>query len=234
MKKLILFAGCALASHAYADSREFKSQGLSRVVIENHIGDIKINTVDSPKSTVTITKNTSPEACKVNAERSGDKLDVKVKRQGSTNCVVDLEVQVPKMVNLDIKNGNGNVHTKGTEGKLDFKVGNGSLVADGKFNEIDGKAGSGNIEIKGATGSSQVGTGSGNISVTYLSLPEKGQAELKNGSGNSTLLLPKGSKFRADIMAMAGKMENEFGTDTKSKFSVKAMSGSGDLQVKSY
>ncbi|WP_413575584.1 hypothetical protein ACLVWU_14645 [Bdellovibrio sp. HCB290] len=235
MNKILILATCLASQNLFAaDARTFDANGITRVNVENYNGELNISAVEGTQSTITITKNTMPDMCKVNAERSGTKLLVEVKRKGKAECIVDLDIKVPKMVKLDLSMGTGKVITKGTQGDLDFKMGAGSIMAEGNFTKVEGKSGAGNIEIKGITGSSDVKTGSGNMMLTYTSLPDKGKAELKNGSGNSTLLLPKGSQIKAKIMAATGHMENEFGTNKDAGFAVEAKSGSGDLKVKSY
>ncbi|WP_413585104.1 DUF4097 family beta strand repeat-containing protein [Bdellovibrio sp. HCB274] len=235
MNKLLILAACLASQNLFAaDSRTFDANGITRVNVENHNGGVNINAIEGTQSTVTVTKNTMPEMCKVNAERSGTKLLVEVKRKGKAECVVDLDIKVPKMVKLDLEMGTGKIVTKGTQGDLDFKMGAGSILAEGNFTKVDGKSGAGNIEVKGITGSSDVKAGSGNMMLTYTSLPDKGKAELKNGSGNSTLLLPKGSQIKAKIIAASGHTENEFGTNKDAGFAVDAKSGSGDLKVKSH
>jgi DUF4097 and DUF4098 domain-containing protein YvlB len=235
MNKILIIAACLASQSVFAaDMRDFDANGLTKVSVENYNGTVMITAVEGTKTSVTVTNNTMPDMCKINAERSGAKLEVEVKRQGKAECVVDLDVKVPKMVKLDLEVGTGKVVTKGTQGELDFKMGAGSLTAEGNFTKVEGKTGAGNIDIKGITGSSEVKTGSGNVTLMYTSLPDKGKAELKNGSGHSTLLLPKGSQINAKIMAATGHMENEFGSNKDAKFSVDAKNGSGDLKVKSY
>ncbi len=235
MNKILIIAACLAAQGVHAaDSRDFDSNGLTKVSVENYNGEVTINAVDAAKSTVTITRNTMPEMCKVNAERSGAKLSIEVKRKDKANCEVDIDVRVPKMVKLDVEVGTGKVAIKGTQGPLDFKMGAGTFTADGTFDDVDGKSGAANIDIKGITGNTEFKTGSGNVTLTYSSLPAKGKIEFKNGSGNSTLLLPKGSQINAKLTAYTGKMENDFGSNKDAPFSVEAKSGSGDLKVKSY
>ncbi|QLY24415.1 hypothetical protein [Bdellovibrio sp. KM01] len=235
MNKILIIAACLAAQGAYAaDSRDFDANGLTKVSVENYNGEVTINAADGSKSIVTITKNTMPDMCKVNAERSGTKLSIEVKRKGKADCQVDMDIKVPKMVKLDLEVGTGKVAIKGTQGHLSFKMGAGSFIADGSFDSVDGKTGAATTVIKGITGDTEFKTGSGNVTLQYSSLPQKGKLEFKNGSGNSTLLLPKGSQINAKLTAYTGHMENEFGSNKDAQFSVEAKSGSGDLKVKSY
>lgn len=235
MYKALLIATLLTSSAAMAaDTQEFDTNGITKLSVENYNGDVTITAVDGAKASVTVTKNSMPDKCKVESERSRSTLEVEVDRKGKADCIVNLEIKVPKMVKLDLELGTGKITTKGTQGELDFKMGAGSIMADGNFTEVKGKTGAGNIDVKGITGNSKVKTGSGNVSLMYSSLPEKGEAKLKNASGHSTLLLPKGSQINAKMMAATGHMENEFGSNKDAKFSVEAKSGSGDLKVKSY
>jgi len=240
MKKLILVAACLVAQGAFAapENKEFDSKGLNAVSVENTSGEVTITAFDGAKATVAATKNKFSDKCKMTVDRSGNKLVLKVEKTSSLfkseECDVDFDVKVPKTVDLDLVVGSGNLSITGIEGALAFKVGSGNTSADGAFKTINGKSGSGKVDLKGLTGGGELKSGSGTIDLKFATSPLKGEFDIKSGSGNMTILFPKGSSVKTSYHAGSGKLINELGDNPSAPFSVSVKSGSGNLNIKSY
>lgn len=240
MEKLIIAAACLIAQASFAapETKEFDSKDLNAVSVENTSGQVTISAFEGTKATVAATKNKFSDKCKMTIDRTGNKLVLKVEKTSSLfkseECDVDFDVKVPKTVDLDLVLGSGNLSIAGIEGALVFKVGSGNMSADGAFKNINGKTGSGKVDIKGLTGGGELKTGSGTIDLKFATSPLKGEFDVKSGSGNTTILFPKGTSVKTSFKTGSGKLVNELGDNPSAPFSVSVKSGSGNLNIKTY
>lgn len=227
-----------------SETVEFDTADLLEVSIENTSGNVTVGTTDTAKASVKTTKKKFSENCKLTVEKTGKKLSAIVGREklfSTDTCDVDIEVRIPKAAQagkkplaLALQVGSGEITIAQVTAELDFKIGSGTLAADGVFPNVDGLTGSGNVTIKGLTGDGAVKTGSGDISLQYAKAPAKGAVDLKVGSGNAILLLPKGTKLKSSFSAASGELTNEIGDTPKSEFKVKMTAGSGNFGIKTY
>lgn len=242
MKKSQFVLISLICSSAFAaptpETKEFEAKGLNSVVVENTSGKVNIAAVDSAKATVVTTKNKFSDKCKITMDRTGTKLVIKVK---STNglfsnnpCDIDFQVNIPKAVDLDLTVGSGSIAVNGIQGELEFKVGSGDILADGTFKKIDGITGSGKIVLKGLAGPGKLKSGSGQIDLTYGVSSLNGELDLKTGSGDVSILFPKGSRLKTSFKAGVGELSNELGESQAATFKVSMEAGSGNLKIKSY
>ncbi len=235
---LIGLVCCSVFAAPMQETKDIAANGLKSVLVENNVGKVVVNATDSEKATVVTTKNKFSDNCKITIDRAGTQLVIKVKNTGglfsTDKCDIDLQVSVPKDVDLDLKVGTGNITVNGTQGEFAFKVGSGSIVADGSFKKIDGATGSGKIAVKGLVGGGKLKSGSGEIDLTYIEKSLTGELDLKVGSGNVSILFPKGAKVKTSFKAGLGELTNELGDNANAAFKVSMEAGSGNLKIKSY
>jgi len=239
MRKFLFSMIALFAVPALSETKEFDAAGLKEVEVVNTAGKVSIAAAEGGKATVVATKNKFPENCTLKIDKNGDDLTVKVEKTKSgwfskDDCDVDLDIKVPKAVDVALKVGSGGVTISGLEGELDFAVGSGTVKADGLFTEVDGKTGSGKVEINGLAGGGDLKTGSGKVDITFAKTALKGELSLKTGSGNATLSFPKGSQVATDFKAGSGKLTNQLGDTPNAAFQVSMKAGSGNLDVKTY
>jgi len=235
----IIFGIVVLLSEiAFADPviHEFDAKGLSSLVVENPSGTIQISAMDGSKAKVSATKVKFGEKCSMIIEKDGNSvLTVKVKNKsllGGEDCQVNFDVRVPKAINLDVKNGSGAVAIHGISGALDFKNGSGDLSADGTFNKLNAMTGSGSLTIKGLVSGGELKSGSGNLSLSFKDKKLSGELNLVTGSGSVTLQFLKGTQIRTQATIGSGELKNQLGETPNAPFSVNAVVGSGNLEIK--
>jgi DUF4097 and DUF4098 domain-containing protein YvlB len=237
MKKLLLFVIVAVGTAAFAaaETKTFDSKGLKELSVHNPAGKLTIVAKEGPSAKVSANKRKFDDGCKLTWERKGDSLDVHIKESGfSSQCEVDLEVTLPKTVNLELQLGYGKVSVQGTEGELEYKVGSGDISAKGSFPKIDGKLGNGKVDVAGLTGGGEVQSGNGTIELTFARAPLKGEIEVKTGNGNATLKFPKATKLKTEFNSGLGKYSSDLGEKDDADFKVSMKSGTGSLNIKSY
>ena len=235
---LVLISMISGAAFAAQESKEFESNGINTVLVENTSGNVSISATDANKAAVVATKNRFSDQCKMTVDRSGHKLVIKVEKVSrffnTEECNVDFQVKVPQSTNLDLTIGSGDLLIKGVQGTLNFKMGSGNISADGNFQKAEGKSGSGKIVLKGLSGGGNIMSGSGDIDLMYASGALKGELDLKTGSGDAIVLFPKGTQVKTSFTAGVGELSNELGDNPRAKFKVSMKAGSGNLKIKSY
>lgn len=216
------------------DVREYDGLGIEKLHIENTSGRITISVADRPRVFITATKVTFPEKCAFITEKSDfSEVIVRVERPVGLDCKVDLDIQIPKEMNLNVWSGSGHIDITGIEGDLAFNVGSGSVTANGKFSKIEGKSGSGNVTINGVNGGGNLSVGSGSVDLRMLENVQ-GALDVKTGSGDANLAFAKGSRIKAELATGSGNLSNEIDTSDRADYGISVKTGTGDLKVKAY
>jgi len=158
--------------------------------------------------------------CDYRAELQGDTLYIKIEQKTSwhhfSSCNADLDIKVPKTTVVDSKVGSGNIKINNINNDLDFSAGSGDI----SVNLV------GSTKIKGHTGSG---------SIDLLLKPVTGKnivVDIKTGSGDMTVKLPKNSSVRVNHLHGSGVTHNEFGDSNNPNVMINAKSGSGDCYIK--
>lgn len=137
------------------------------------------------------------ESIRLEADRSGSGIIVRAELPGWGGHSLDLQIDVPAAVALDIRHGSGDVITRdtgplrltdgsgdvdieGVAGNLDIRDGSGHFGIRLVTGEVRGKDGSGDLSIREVNGSVRVQDGSGAIEVIQVG----GNVTVLDGSGN--------------------------------------------------
>ncbi|WP_232468972.1 DUF4097 family beta strand repeat-containing protein [Bdellovibrio bacteriovorus] len=224
-----------LALAAETEVKEFDAKTIHSFDIENLNGNIKIEGGHEEKIVITAEKTDFTKSCRLEIKQKGADLDVKVSRKGvfkKSDCTTHFTVLLPKVIELELKSGSGNIAITGTKGDIDFKIGNGQVTIDADVHELDGSAGNADINVKSLTGKTELKMGSGTVKAAYAALPATGEFEIKSGSGNVELTLPADAKIQTSFISVGGKMTNEVGDTPNAGFKVKLKSGAANLHIK--
>lgn len=228
---LILLAGLA-----GAETRDFDAQKLAKLAVENTSGKIVVSTTNEAKATIDYDKKKFGRDCKMSVDMKDGTLVAIVARGGGIqvkeDCVVDFRIRVPKKTNVDLKVGSGSIATSGTEGELDCRIGSGTLKAEGAFTTVKCDSGSGGLEIDGIKGPAQLAAGSGPVRARFIEVPGKGELDVRTGSGNATVILPKGAKVQTELFSGSGSVHDDVGHDPKARYRISMRAGAGDLSLK--
>ena len=223
------------ALSAATETKTFDINNLKELEISAEVSKVSVATTKADKATVIFTKNKVDKNCKISAEKVENELRIKTEQTSKlfkNACDVDITVQVPKDLNVEIKVGMGKIGIVGTQGEVDFQIGKGEVNVDGIISEVEGKTGQGNVVIKGLVGDAEIRTGNGDVNLTYSTVPTKGEAKIKTGKGNTVVTVPKNSKVTTALKAGHGSSKNEVGETPKAGFKISMDVGMGDLLVK--
>lgn len=227
---LTLLSGLAQAETV---TKNFDSPQVKKLVVSNGSGKVTISTSQSGKSVAAADKIKVDETCVIVMEQEGTTLKVSTEAKGliKKECEVNFDIQVPQLVDLDIKTGSGKATVKDTKGKLSYRTGSGGLDFTGEATEVNGAAGSADVSIKGLVGNGELKSGSGDINVIYTQVPTGAKLDIKSGSGDATVSLPEASKPKVSQKSGSGKLTNAFTSVADAGITIDSKSGSGDLKI---
>lgn len=138
--------------------------GLLRVEGRSDISQVRV------RGTAKSSRKSVLDEIKLIAERRGDQVYIKADirdddngwRSGNYDRALDLVIEVPTSLPLEVDDGSGEAEFINT-GRLDLEDGSGEITVRGAHDNVEINDGSGNITIQGVKGSVRVHDGSGNI-----------------------------------------------------------------------
>jgi hypothetical protein len=214
--------------------REYDFNAVGKIILNNTAGRIHISPMDGQKILITATKRQFGERCRLYiAKEYAVQIVLRVEHELGENCEVDFDLRVPKEINLEVSSGSGNVTIDGVSGDLHFDMGSGKLLAAGQFKHLKGKTGSGEVDVSGLAGAVDLSVGSGKVKLGFAEDP-KGDVQVRTGSGDATLLFPKGSKIKTAFQGGSGSLLNEIADSSRPELNVSVTAGSGNLKIKTY
>jgi DUF4097 and DUF4098 domain-containing protein YvlB len=231
---IILLALMPAVSWAKSDSRTFDASGITSLSVISTSGDVTITATSGGTAKVVTEKKRFPKDCTISMGSSGGILMVEVSepRWPGNTCTVNLDLRVPAKLAQKVKIGSGDLRITGTTGSLDFKLGSGDVTLNSAVTDLDGSSGSGNIRASDLRGSVDLKMGAGDIILTYPLLPDSGTVNVKNGSGDTTVILPAGSVILTNLTTGSGRTYNELGDSAGAPFKIDINTGSGKLSIR--
>jgi DUF4097 and DUF4098 domain-containing protein YvlB len=215
-------------------TREYDPIAVEKIHVQIDTGNVRVIPMARPKIVIVATRKDWLDTCTYDVSKSEfSEIQIQSTKRDTDKCSLELEIQMPKDVDLYVKSGAGNIQVTGLESAFLFEVGSGKVMADGKFTRVEGKSGSGDVNITGVAGGGLLNVGSGSVNVKFLE-DLNGKFLVETGSGNATLAFPKGSKINAKLSTGTGELQNELGTSDSAKFGISAKAGSGNLNIEAY
>ena len=165
------------------------------------------------------------------------------------NCSRDFHITVPGGLPLNVSGSSGDLDVSGFRGQVTLSDGSGNLSTSRLAGTISLSSGSGDITASGLTGGRvRVTNGSGNIDVdglaatnvvggensgditlTFARAPRR--VSVENGSGNITLVLPRGPSYQVDARSSSGQVSVGVKTRPSAPYVITAINGSGDINI---
>jgi hypothetical protein len=165
------------------------------------------------------------------------------------NCTLDFHVTAPGGRPLNVSGSSGDLDVAGFRGQVTVSDGSGNLSASALAGAISLSSGSGdigasglagtrvklsngsgNIDATGLAATNVVGSdGSGDITLTFSRVPR--QVRIENGSGNITLVLPRGASYQVVARSLSGDVGVGVKTRPSAASVITATAGSGDISI---
>ena len=226
----------AAESTSKVEQKNFPLSAVEVLEIRNTAGDVLVERASGTSATVIVTKKDFSKHCKIDISVKKSLLKIVVSKTTGRffdSCNAEISVTVGENTALDLRTGAGDISAKELKGGITFRTGSGDVELKGAFPKIEGKTGSGDIVAYNlAAEDVDMATGSGDIKVTFDKVPSLGRVELKTGSGDTIVWVPKGSKVKSSLLNGMGDVVNEIGDSPGAKFDISVRSGSGDLKLK--
>ena len=219
---------------AAIDHQEFSVQQLKKVEIRNLSGNVSLRESKDQKVRVQVDKQQFGPNCNIEMGARGKTFGLKVDKSKSStdSCQVHLTVEVPKDLDVDIKNGAGKLSMAVAAKEVEVSVGAGEIQVGAPVKELEVKLGAGNVTAKQLLEEGKFKLGTGNLAVDFAPTARKGDFDAKVGAGNIALRLPQGASAETRFKSAFGQMTTEFPTKKESTFSVDVKVGTGNLAVK--
>lgn len=201
--------------------------------IDNPAGDVKITGGASAGSVKAIAKvrGLDPEEAK---RRAADytlvieesEHQVSIRQPDVSGLSVDLEVQLPAGISLDVRTLSGNVTATGTESALKASVGSGNLVARNLNGPIDVISQSGTVTIENATTPSlTLENRSGDVLVRKVT----GTMNIRTASGDLKLVEASGKTI--SIESVSGDVDVDLVEPVTGAVNIRTVNGEAKLGI---
>jgi DUF4097 and DUF4098 domain-containing protein YvlB len=129
-----------------------------------------------------------------------------------SRCSIDYEVKVPDNAPVTLGLGSGDVQLFGSLGAVKVQTGSGDVEANG--------LGTTNAVIR---------TGSGDLDLAFATAPS--QVDLRAGSGDVSVWVPKGDNYAVDVTTGSGDQNVDVDNSQSSPRKILVQTGSGDVDL---
>ncbi len=228
----VLALGSTLAE-AEPIAKTFAAAGVVKVRVEQASGLVTITATDSDTLTVKARKIAFESGCALDVGVTAGELRAVVKESGRSRCEVAFDLTVPRAASVTVDVGTGDVQLTGLAGDLDYRVGRGNVTAtEAAFGNLKGRSGAGNVSLSGTADECELKIGAGNADLAFSEMPEHGKLDLKLGTGNAVVRLPRDARVKSSFKAGMGSMTNEIGDSAEAKYTISGTAGTGDLTIR--
>jgi|GEM_PF-2739902 len=225
----------AAAPAVKVEQRSYPADSVSALEVRNTSGNVIVTRSTGATASVTANKKDFGKDCHLLIDKKKSLLSIvvsKSKRSYFGTCNVEIVVTVPSSTALDLRTGAGDISATNLNGGITFRTGSGDVELNGKFPKIDGRTGSGDVIAYDLIAEDvEIATGSGDLKLTYFKVPVLGRVDLKTGSGDTIVSVPKGSKLRSSLVNGMGDVVSDLDSEPDAKFDVSARSGSASTRI---
>ena len=176
---------------------------------------------------------------KLIAERRGDVVFIKSDMpdgnnshfwSGDWNMALDLVIEVPTTIALDVEDGSGDTKIIGV-GPLQLVDGSGEVEINGAKGNVTVEDGSGNLTIENVEGTLHVSDGSGNINVKNVvgnfAVDEDGSGDIDAVGIGGTMRVAEDGSGNIDV----GRIAGDFIVDHKGSGSIRSSEVKGKINI---
>ena len=238
---VVLGFGASLAAALAMERTERDTHALrgdvSRVIVGNDAGDVRVRTTTDSHVTIRETRHVAMREPDLDAELRDGVLRIDVSCSGfmTFRCWDDLEVLVPETVrSAAIVVDSGDVEVGGLDAdEIAIDTDSGDVTARDTRGTLDLQADSGDVIASGVDASTtRAETDSGDIELAFAGAPADVTAEAD--SGDVQVDVPAG-RYRVDVSADSGDTDIAGGIvrDAAAPSRIVASADSGDVEVRS-
>jgi hypothetical protein len=249
----VLVIGCEVSSltrdNAYGTffSKKVSAEDVQKIIVNNVDGDINIRTQNSNEINITaeqlVTASSMEDArtfarqMSINVYKNGDVLRVETvfphsmsKEIGEVR--VDYEIEVPKVMDIEVSNTNGDVTVENTDGGIDIATTNGDVIVDSVSGDVEVTNINGKITLSDIDGGVDANSTNGNLTISIRSATVN--CEAKTTNGDITLYIRHDASTQGTVRTANGKIESDFSSERpqrEGRLEFELGSGDGKLDI---
>lgn len=236
---LLLGGSLGLASGAAAKApvgttrKAFPAARVQRVNIDNGQGAVQVRATPNAQARVSVTNTDNNPYCSVSIELNNGVLDIAVLKRGVMRqpCNMDMRVDVPARVPVDLRGRRGSQTVTGMQGALMCKLSDGNIAIHGAVSDLQVQLAHGQLTAEGLVGSGKIDVTKGSAALRYTSSPKAGRLVVQADQGDVSIGLPDAALFTADARATGGVVENEFLPRADAPFAIQVSAGKGNVSI---
>jgi hypothetical protein len=219
--------------------QEFLAQNISSVSITHLQGNISVEKAIQTGGQLRVKKLKWSEDCELRVETKNQTWQIITQRKTPSaistqqDCQADLALTLPKLNELSISHGMGDLQLSGAFLNTIINLGKGSIHATVESEILNVRLGSGNISLDQKTGAKilTLKQGSGNLSYHSQHITPQSQFEIKTGKGDVHIRLSKHAKLSYESSIGFGKLQSDFKMSREAALKLKVSIGMGELKL---
>ena len=193
----IFFAGSLAFPAEETKTLSLEAEGITRLEVDCGAGFLKVQGMEGLKAIEVKAeihaggvdekgmKKFIEDHIKLILEKKGDRAVLVSEVRGNLfssfyDVRIDLTVNCPKQMSLNVDDGSGEIEIRNLAGNLDIEDGSGGIQVEGIQGDLEISDGSGEIEVKEITGSVSIEDGSGSMTILNVG----GDVTVDDGSGS--------------------------------------------------
>jgi hypothetical protein len=164
------------------------------------------------------------------------------------HCQAAMTVRVPAGAAVTLHSGEGDLHLDGLSGPVRVDAGAGDISASELSGPVALQTGSGDIDAHDLTGAVTLASSSGDVAgdglsgarakassgdgdVELLFSGPPSTADVETGSGDVTVVVPRGPAYSVDAVSASGDRSGDVASTPGADHAIRARTGSGDVAV---
>lgn len=202
----LLLAAPASATEVTAPHTSHPAAKLKEIKVQSAGGGIKIRGIRTEIVAIDSKQTLGGSSCKLSTQTTDGVLIITVAEANSAPCQIDLDIALPRRLDVEIRDDAGNIFVSGVEACLVLNLGQGNAVLGGKIKRLKAELTHGSLSAQGLLGDADVTLAAGNAQLWYTGAPSA-TVSVEVERGNVTV----GSNvnaFDAQVNLETGQMQS--------------------------
>lgn len=226
----LLLAPLASAAPLAAPHASFAASKLKAVKVQSCGGGVKVRGIRTETVGVDSKQTLGGSSCKLTSQITDGVLVLTVSEANSAPCQIDLDIALPRRLDVEIRDDAGNIFVSGIEGGLTLNLNQGNAVLGGKIKRLKAALSRGSLSAQGLLGDADVTLGAGNAQLWYTGAPAA-SVSVEVERGNVTV----GSNVAAvdtQVNLETGQMQSALPQTAEAPLHIKGHIAHGNLIVR--
>lgn len=228
---LILFlAAPPAAKDISALHASFPATKLQGIKVQSAGGGIKVRGVRTEAVAIDQKQTLGGSSCKLSSQIADGILVVTVSEANSAPCQIDLDIGLPRRLDVELRDDAGNIFVSGVEAGLIVNLNQGNAVLGGKMKRLKAELARGSLSAQGLLGDADITLASGNAQLWFSGAP-KATVSVEVERGNVTI----GSNvaaFASQINLESGQLQSTLPQAADAPLHLKGHIAHGNLTVR--